>query len=168
MKKLYEDYSFLHDVIPRIVLENYQISLEDLPPSSDLDACQRFEAKLCQDFTKSANRDSEHAIISEDEDDDDLESDFMEVEDDRGSEDIPKDDVASLVSKPTPEMPDIFISPRQGDITQETLTTMIRHDEVLPVRVRRRTHNYPFGGLYADTSGRSPYPIGKFILKCKT
>ena len=112
MKKLYEDYSFLHDVIPRLVLENYQISLEDLPPSSDLDACQRFEAKLCQDFTKSANRDSEYAIVSEDEEDEDLESDFMEVEGDDELEGIPKDDVASLVSKSTPEMPDIFICPR--------------------------------------------------------
>lgn len=45
---------------------------------------------------------------------------------------------------------------------------MIRHDEVLPVRTRRRTHNYPFGGLYADSLGRSPYPVGKCTPKYKT
>jgi hypothetical protein len=46
----------------------------------------------------------------------------------------------------------------QGRITQDTLSIMIRNDELAPTRTRRRPY-YTYPG-YGDATGKLPYPSG--------
>lgn len=100
LKKLYEEHSFLRSVITRLVLEKYQITLQCLPCSDDLEACRSFKAKLCQDFTKpispyrdDKNNDQEDVL----EGDADKSSHLMEGYVDNEPEQIEKNDLTSLV-----------------------------------------------------------------------
>jgi hypothetical protein len=54
LKKLYDGFPSLHDVIIRLVSEKHQIRVEDISSwdSEDREAFKGFEAKLCRDFLK--------------------------------------------------------------------------------------------------------------------
>lgn len=51
-----------------------------------------------------------------------------------------------------------FIVVVQGIIGQDTLSTMIRQDEMAPTRSRRRTVYFSYFG--PDTTGKLGYPLG--------
>ncbi|GLB38316.1 hypothetical protein LshimejAT787_0501810 [Lyophyllum shimeji] len=153
LKKLQEGYSFVTDQITKAVQEKYQIFIDDLPAWEDYDACAKFEAKLCRDYTKHAF-DSGEGVEGEDDDGKSGSGEAVESSqsmDDAGQGTSGSEGGASM---------------SMGSITQESLTTMIRHDEVSPVRSRRRMQ-YP-SGLWIDSSGKLPYPhdplpVGRWI-----
>ncbi|KAF8895518.1 hypothetical protein BD779DRAFT_1499942 [Infundibulicybe gibba] len=156
VKKFYDDYPTVHETIIRLVLEKYPIKMEDLPAwDEDPSAAARYETKLCRDFLKHglgaielenmaqlppSEIDGERGM------DEGLEHepviDALVIEDSHGLEEGRDEQRSSNLDL--------------GIITQESLTTMIRHDEVVPARARRRMH-YPYG-VYGDSSGKLQYP----------
>src|ERR1700722_11120567 len=54
----------------------------------------------------------------------------------------------------------------QGPIGQDTLTTMIRQDE-MPPSSRSRRRNYYLYSIYSDLAGKLQYPSGKSVLFCQ-
>ncbi|KAF8073689.1 hypothetical protein FPV67DRAFT_1576507 [Lyophyllum atratum] len=153
LKKLQEGYSFVPDAIIKAVQGKFQIAIEDLPNWDDFDACAAFEAKLCRDYTKYAYGSGEDAAVEEvggKGDNDEVIESGQSVDEGKQGADLSEDDASASL----------------GSITQESLTTMIRHDEVSPARSRRRMQ-YP-SGLWIDSSGKLPYPhdplpVGRWI-----
>lgn len=52
MKRIYDCYPSLKDLISRRVLLKYHISLEDVPSWEDGPACHAYVAPLCRDFIR--------------------------------------------------------------------------------------------------------------------
>ncbi|KAG6890646.1 hypothetical protein C0995_006622 [Termitomyces sp. Mi166 len=137
-------YEFVKDLVNEFV-PNYYISIEDLPPSDDFVACRKFEAKLSQDHTMfgilggSKDAFSEHGYVTTD-----AEHCLQLVEPlgERSSEDMDVDNEGSV---------------NLGNISQETLSTMIRLDEVMPVMRSRRRVSY-HGVSSSEIARKLPYP----------
>ncbi|KAF8967162.1 hypothetical protein BDZ97DRAFT_570221 [Flammula alnicola] len=161
LKSLNEGFPHLRHTITKLALQKYQLDLEDVPSWEDGSDCQSYIAKLCRDFLrygvgevhaiesllpeqpKKETANLEHAESSRDGDNTEHVTPFTE------SPDLQKDESASEL----------------GDISQESLTTMIRQDELTPVRPRRRIM-YSYGP--SETSGKFRYPqdpvhIGKWV-----
>ncbi|KAI0335899.1 hypothetical protein GY45DRAFT_1267365 [Cubamyces sp. BRFM 1775] len=160
LKKLVEAHEFLGDVIAAHLVKHYRINIEDLPPSEDEKACKEYSAPLCADFmmrgrvtlagledamagpvvqiaepvepqnADGAEHGGEHADGQEGESDD---------------EDGPED------NDPAGDGDDEDL----GAIGQDTLSAMIRKDEMMPTR-RRRYHELYTN--YHDSIGKLPYP----------
>ncbi|KAJ3507525.1 hypothetical protein NLJ89_g6256 [Agrocybe chaxingu] len=149
LKKLYQAHPAVKNVITDVVLQKHQINMEDLPSwEEDPEGCYAYTAKLSKDFMrfgvgevhtteslspeiKEAHSDTEKGDIS-------LEDNAMDTGPDH-EDAAPQDESISEL----------------GDITQESLTTMIRQDEMAPVRSRRRI-SYSYG--LSDSSGKLRYP----------
>ncbi|KAF9463035.1 hypothetical protein BDZ94DRAFT_648521 [Collybia nuda] len=150
LKKLYDGFPSLHDSIIRLVTEKYQITVADVPSWVDGEVSRSFEGKLCQDFAKQGPLEP-----------------TGEVNDEEGKEEDQESDVEDLYdSSSLGEVEESESGVDLGSITQESLTTMIRHDEITPVRSRRRTH-YLYGP-FTDSSGKMQYPhdplhVGRWI-----
>ncbi|KAI0781991.1 hypothetical protein C8Q75DRAFT_789273 [Abortiporus biennis] len=129
LKKLLEAYTFLDDVVRERVVKKYRLNLDDLPMSEDENACINFSAPLCRGF------ECDPPVISV------LPSKPTETEDD-----------VSL-DEPEEESSDEF---DLGYIGQDTLSAMIRKDELAPTRGRRRF--YDMYAPYSDTAGKLTYP----------
>jgi hypothetical protein len=69
LKRLFEGFPCLRDSVAMVVLQRYQIDLDDLPQPEDEVACARFEAKLCRDFI--VHKSSEDAAVEVDRQDGD-------------------------------------------------------------------------------------------------
>jgi hypothetical protein len=50
LKRLVDGYPMLKNTIATIVIEKYQLDLDDLPSHEDEAACKAYEAKLCRDY----------------------------------------------------------------------------------------------------------------------
>ncbi|KAG6854665.1 hypothetical protein C0991_003313 [Blastosporella zonata] len=112
-------------------IEKHSIGIEDLPSSDDFAACLTFRAKLSQDHTRLLPLAGEQGHL-------------MKLGDVQGC------------SEPMAEGEDTIADDIGGHISQETLTSMIRNDELMPVRPRRR--NIYHGFIPAHLSGKLPYP----------
>ncbi|GBE84947.1 hypothetical protein SCP_0701290 [Sparassis crispa] len=161
LKRLVESHPFLSDVIASHVLHNFRIDLDDLPPSEDENACHEFEARLCRDFVtvRRSGSFAEAAVEGT--------GSAQVVEDVQGQhQDTAEgndDDDSDIVEMPDP--PDDGDDDDLGPVGQDTLTSMIRKDEMAPMRRRRF---YEMVTNYHDGLGRLPYPadyqqVGRWI-----
>ncbi|KIM43202.1 hypothetical protein M413DRAFT_18303 [Hebeloma cylindrosporum] len=165
LKSLSEEFPSINSLITRLVLRKFQIYLEDLPgwdPKTYL--FPPYTASLCHDFTRYGvgevhtidnlvSEQSEEAVILELTDVTKNEADVMDGK-----------LVVQVTSSPEPDAPSAL-----GEISQETLTTMIRHDEATPARSRRMRIQYSYG--VSDISSKFRYPqdplhVGKWIRSC--
>lgn len=48
LKRLYDGFANVHTKIVRVILENHQIGMDDLPDPEDEMACKQYSAKLCR------------------------------------------------------------------------------------------------------------------------
>lgn len=152
----------------KIVLEKYQIRVEDVPSWEDGLASRTYVAKLSRDFLRFGVGEvhSKESLLPEasegDKDDVDPEEDEDLVGEDRGG-DINEASAAALMFDFETHEGDL--RSELGAITQETLTTMIRHDEATPIRLRRRLM---YSATAFDLSGKLHYPhdpvhVGKWV-----
>jgi hypothetical protein len=161
-----EGYPFLHNTIATVVTQRYQISIDDLPPYEDEKACAAYEAKLCRDFI--IPRFADDATTAEGDAQEQADGEVGAVEGDADIiDDIEMDElVDDARDNSGPEL--VNISRRlqvknyscvvlQGRIGQDTLTVMIRQDELPPTRSRRRSYYATYG---PDVHGKLNYPSG--------
>ncbi|KAF9533110.1 hypothetical protein CPB83DRAFT_942409 [Crepidotus variabilis] len=144
VKKLCVAFPSIKNAISRAVLSKHQISLEDLPPADDVVNCNTFSAPLSKDFTAwgAGEVHSLESLMPEQHKSEPMDDDDVELSQD-------DTDLSSEESSPEDQTEHL------GEISQETLTTMIRHEEAVPIRSRRR-HLFSFNP--SDFSGRMRYP----------
>lgn len=53
LRKLYDMFPSVHEVLVKTVLQEHRIRLEDLPPSDNSSACAKYNPQLCRGFFKS-------------------------------------------------------------------------------------------------------------------
>ncbi|GJE98319.1 hypothetical protein PsYK624_145460 [Phanerochaete sordida] len=157
LQRLVELYPFLEDAIRVQVLRKYRVDVADLPRCDDTRACMMYEAPLCQDFVIPRMSLSERiaelrhqglggiqalSII-------DAENSMLS-DDGHGTHHRDENDEDDL-----------------GRIGQDTLSMMIRKDELGPTRGRRRIYDvYP--NFEDPAGGKLTYPaenmmVGKWI-----
>ncbi|KAF5369469.1 hypothetical protein D9758_002713 [Tetrapyrgos nigripes] len=141
LKKLHDGYTSVRETIIRSVFDKHQLRLEDLPESQDTDACVTYRAPLCYDTGYGSSDmtyfwDKERSITESS-----RSKDEKKV--------IPREGASTL---------------ELGAIGQETLTNMIRHDELmLPTRSRRRIF-YPYVNEFQMFPLPSDYvKVGRWI-----
>ncbi|KAF9013286.1 hypothetical protein BDQ17DRAFT_1343128 [Cyathus striatus] len=142
MKRIYETFPFVNNKVMQSVVQDYQIKLEDVP-SWEEDASRRYSTKLSLDFVTYGVGEvhTRESLLPDREEDSDNETP-TEIIEDINTDEMP--------SEKQIEADNLDL----GHITQETLTTMIRHDEVSPIRSRRRSYYYQA----IDFSGKIHYP----------
>lgn len=156
-------------------MRRYSLSLDDLPPVENEKACATYEAALCRDFTNlkmiranssgSSNQtaplagESAETIDAEMEGQDD---DPREVVIEETDETPAMDDGPDLVRSRLLYTSILVLNCPQGTIGQDTLSAMIRQDEMAPTRSRRRSYYYSIYG--ADVNGKLDFPIGEYPL----
>lgn len=149
LKRIYESYPTLKALVSRLVLRKYHISLEDVPSWED-GSCHAYVAPLCRDFMRYGVGPvhSLESLLPEECAKESMDTTKGKVQDadSDGMESPLYEDSEDYEESSTSEL---------GGITQESLTTMIRHDEVAPVRSRRRMM-YSYG--HSEMSGRLRYP----------
>ncbi|CCM03531.1 uncharacterized protein FIBRA_05665 [Fibroporia radiculosa] len=167
LKKLVETDESLSDVIAAYVLRNLRLTMEDLPPSEDEKACRGFEARLCRDFIATRRffhplaltgeerglvvLEAEPVVAAPQGPEDSAENEGDESDDEEiidTGEHVGRDDHEDL-----------------GPIGQDTLSTMIRKDELAPSRRRRFYDMYT---SYNDSIGKLTYPadyqqVGRWV-----
>ncbi|KAL4073230.1 hypothetical protein V8B97DRAFT_2023022 [Scleroderma yunnanense] len=159
VRKLVDHY-MLQDTLAEAAVQRFALSVADLPPSEDEQACAAYEAPLCRDFnnpkgnrTNSNSASLQHNLagsISQSTHNEPGSSNALELSGE-ADDDIIIEDGAQLDMMSTAGDLDL------GAIGQDTLSAMIRQDEMAPTRSRRRSYYY---GLYgADTTGKLGYPI---------
>ncbi|TFY69079.1 hypothetical protein EVG20_g3301 [Dentipellis fragilis] len=143
LQRMVIDHQWLENAILKIVVSQYQLDLDDLPPQDDENACRTYEAKLARDLnmSKYANE-VEYSVESANDD----------MEDENEDEDQLHDDDDSAASAVAPIAPD---SHGLGHIGQETLSYMIRQDDLTPARRRRL---YPYNPDIPQFMTTLPYP----------
>ncbi|EIW80954.1 hypothetical protein CONPUDRAFT_137081 [Coniophora puteana RWD-64-598 SS2] len=155
LRKLRDWNTSLSDSVLSQAFHHYSINTHDLPPHEDEKACMLYEVKLCRDF--SAIRASYADEAADTHDGQELDG---SDEDEVAMEIDPQDGVSNL------QQPDEVYD--LGPIGQDTLTYMIRQDEMGPSRHRRRS-SYNYTGTYIpDGSGKLQYPsdylqVGKWV-----
>lgn len=180
LKRLVEDFPMLKNTITKVVLERYQLNLEDLPRwEEDEEACKAFSARLCRDYDPPRSPDEGHAGgdgMRMDEDGDAVMEDesegHAEGEEDGEDEHDGLDQLSNNGETPpdTPELVCHFkylscsftqssgIWILQGNISQDTLSVMIRQEEATNRYSRRRPY---YGYNFMDMSGKMTYPEGQ-------
>ncbi|EEB92532.1 hypothetical protein MPER_08943, partial [Moniliophthora perniciosa FA553] len=142
LKKLCDSYPSVHEVIARTVLDVHQIDLYDLPQADDTDACPRFRAKLCRDTNF---RPSELDYF--------WDSRVMIAP--TSSENVePKEMHVMAEAVGTGEL---------GEIGQESLTSMIRQDELAPGRSRRRMSYFSSYSDFLSHLPLEPLLVGRWV-----
>jgi len=86
LKRLVESYPGLKNTIETLVVEKYQLDLDDLPSQDDEDACRAYEARLCRDyfFPKVEGVDTQDGdgdVTMSDEDDEEEQDELDELSD---------------------------------------------------------------------------------------
>ena len=66
LKRLVESYPALKGTIATLVVEKYQLDLDDLPCHEDEDACRAYEASLCRDYCFPKSRAVEPSVDAQD------------------------------------------------------------------------------------------------------
>ncbi|KAL0961156.1 hypothetical protein HGRIS_006128 [Hohenbuehelia grisea] len=150
LKKMYDRYDYLRETIERVVVEKHQIHVDDLPSWEDDDICRRYQAKLSRDFsllrsgTGLEGVDLVHRGQEEGEEVDSSEE-VVVLEEDGAAHPVEAEAGGSAVEEPV-----------LGAIGQDTLSTMIKQDELAPSRPRRRS--FYMYSLYTESMNRLPYP----------
>ncbi|CDO71468.1 hypothetical protein BN946_scf184909.g62 [Trametes cinnabarina] len=169
LKRLVDGFDFLGDIVAAHIVKRYRISIDDLPPSEDEMACRDYEAPLCADFMLRARalfgleemtaapvlpmpppgQNPGDAELAADEN--------MDVELGQSDEEGVLDDGELSRDADNEDL---------GTVGQDTLSAMIRKDEMMPIR-RRRYHELYTN--YHDSIGKLPYPadytqVGTWIL----
>ncbi|KDR82830.1 hypothetical protein GALMADRAFT_220831 [Galerina marginata CBS 339.88] len=150
LKRLLEAFPPLKTTLTYLILQKYQINLEDLPSWEAGMEHPPYVAKLCRDFLRYGVGEVHTLESLVPETDEQVTS--GRIEGAEGSEE------ARLLVKPVTGDADLHETERTanlGEITQESLTTMIRHDEATPIRSRRRIV-YSYGP--SDLSWKLRYP----------
>ncbi|KAG6837627.1 hypothetical protein H0H93_006148 [Arthromyces matolae] len=126
-------YMYVRDVVKE-VMPKYHFTLEDLPPLDDLTARSKFKPKLSRD----------HTIFYLFNDSPNIPESVPERNATTGADEmhVTEDPAAS-------QLMDL------GVVSQETLTAMIRNDEAMPVRPRRR---FLYAMSTASIAGKLAYP----------
>lgn len=172
LKRLVDAYPSLRNTIANVVVERYQLGLDDLPNHEDEDACRAYQARLCRDYSFPKPSGVERTLVPQDMDvvmrhgdvdeidiDDDDEDELDELSD--GEDETPGDEL-ELVSYPVLSLgtcsSHLFGS--QGHIGQDTLSTMIHREEMSNRFSRRRSY---YGYNYSETTGRMSYPAGEIL-----
>ncbi|KAN0087454.1 hypothetical protein V8E55_006075 [Tylopilus felleus] len=154
LRKLTEGHS-LHAALADAAVKRYSLSLDDLPLAEDEKACATYEAALCRDFnnlkmiranSSGSSNQTPGASAAES-----AEVNGAEIE---GQEDSREFVVEVEEPEETPAMRDGL---DLGAIGQDTLSAMIRQDEMAPARSRRRSYYYSIYG--ADVNGKLDFPI---------
>ncbi|THH30656.1 hypothetical protein EUX98_g3535 [Antrodiella citrinella] len=155
LKRLLEAYPFLDDLVRERAMQHYRLKLDELPAWDDEKAVTAYQAPLCRDNSVSRQYNNiadvqpvQAALIAGDrdrkgDDDDAMDQDAM----DEAADEVDDDD-------------DL------GNIGQDTLSYMIRKDEMGPTRARRR-----FFDVYTSDHGHSAkltFPsdylhVGKYV-----
>ncbi|KAF8133652.1 hypothetical protein EV363DRAFT_927496 [Boletus edulis] len=155
LRRLVENYS-LHVGLADAAVRRYSLSLDDLTPAEDEKACATYEAALCRDFSNlkmlranssgSSNQTSSvTAALAGG-----TEANGAEI----GDQEDPREFVVDVEE---PEETPVGDGPDLGAIGQDTLSAMIRQDEMAPTRSRRRSYYYSIYG--ADVNGKLDFPI---------
>lgn len=64
VRKLYDNFPSLHDVIVNTVIRRYRLDVDKLPPSEDEEACRIYRAPLCREFNDLAtDEETSDAVI---------------------------------------------------------------------------------------------------------
>ncbi|KAH7913399.1 hypothetical protein BJ138DRAFT_1081602 [Hygrophoropsis aurantiaca] len=167
IRQLVESYPFLHSYLADHAVQRYNISLDDLPPYEDEEACAGFEAKLCRDFNsaKSSFDISASVPLSPSHEDGAVDAPVdgdvdtpIDAEDGEEEEMVEEEHVERQLQ--STDALDL------GTIGQDTLTAMIRQDELSPARALRRSLYYSY--YSNDSSGKLQYPsdalqVGKWM-----
>ncbi|KAI0372164.1 hypothetical protein BV20DRAFT_1050929 [Pilatotrama ljubarskyi] len=158
LKKLVEAHEFLTDIIAAHIVKHYRIELDDLPPAEDEKACKEYSAPLCADFMMrgrtllSIEEATAGPVVQMAEPADTQNAEGVEhagenADEAEGmSEDEEGPDDADATGDADEDL---------GTIGQDTLSAMIRKDEMMPTR-RRRYHELYTN--YHDSIGKLPYP----------
>ncbi|KAF9077828.1 hypothetical protein BDP27DRAFT_1379534 [Rhodocollybia butyracea] len=141
LKRLHDEYPALHTTIIRTIMDKHRISIEDLPDSEDQEASSTYEASLCTD---GGFKPPEF-----------LSNDTPSVDGLLGGEDIE----LKLEAVEVGEGNCGATAMELGNIGRESLSHMIRQEEQLPSRSRRRIHYAYFydHGLDFVPSGKYAY-----------
>ncbi|KAF8195571.1 hypothetical protein BJ912DRAFT_1021259 [Pholiota molesta] len=160
LKTLAEGFPHLKHTVARLTLQKYQISIEDVPSWEDGADNEAYGAKLCRDFLRFGVGEVHtlESLLPES-----LSADAPDLK--RSESTDNEESIVALHRCKGTIVPEDEGVLNLGDISQETLSTMIRHDEVAPVRSRRRIL-YSYGPF--DTSSKYRYPqdplhIGKWV-----
>ncbi|KAI0720494.1 hypothetical protein C8T65DRAFT_633184 [Cerioporus squamosus] len=180
LAKLVDTYDYLEDIVAAHIVEKYQIQVEDLPPAEDEAACKAYTASLCADimlrrgppltFEEATAAPAAQPATAQGEDPAAMQVDgpvppndsaeepaeTLDGVEDEGEEDEDADEPEAAAEAEEEDL---------GAIGQDTLSAMIRKDEMVPSRRRRyQVHYY----INQDNLGNSPYPseytqVGKWL-----
>ncbi|KAH9480433.1 hypothetical protein JR316_0007033 [Psilocybe cubensis] len=158
LNRLQKAFPSLLKTITDTIIQKYSVELEDLPCWEETPVRQIFVAKLCRDFLRFGLGEV-HTLES-------LQPDAkptQEVGKCVGAEAVlaqplDEEDADPHSTNKAQSIVDL------GAITQESLTAMIRHDEITPVRSRRRIfYNYGPSGTEAKLRyPQDPLHVGKW------
>lgn len=167
MKSLIDGYPHIEAFVSRLIVEKYRIDVNDIPRYEDRADDHTYVAKLSRDIL-AYGIDEVHtadSLIPELEVKSELFEGFASPKEASTATPIEasqlnQDEVKLLLVRSQPVLngfPIRVADEYQGDITQESLTTMIRNDEITPIRSRRRIH-YTYNTT--EASGKYRYPHG--------
>ncbi|EIW59522.1 uncharacterized protein TRAVEDRAFT_28653 [Trametes versicolor FP-101664 SS1] len=168
LKKLVEAHEFAGPVVATQIVKRYRIDIDDLPPMEDEKACKEYSAPLCVDlmlrgrvllgFEEAAAAAGPTVQMPEPTEPPHV----MGSEQDTAMEGMGEEDAEEVEAlTDNEEDPDDRDPERDADhedlgtIGQDTLSAMIRKDEMIPTRRRRYQELYT---NYHDSIGKLPYP----------
>ncbi|KIM89376.1 hypothetical protein PILCRDRAFT_813299 [Piloderma croceum F 1598] len=163
LKRLVESYPMLRNTIATLVVEKYQLDLDDLPRHEDDDACRVYEARLCRDYCFAKSRGVEMSVDAQDDgggDDVVMGNENGEgYDEDEEQEQDEQDELSDGEEEIDADGPEL------GQIGQDSLSTMIHREEMLNRFSRRRSF---YGYNYTEITGKMTYPadalqVGKWI-----
>ena len=185
MRKLYESFPGVHDVIVSSVLTRFRIDVDNLPSWEDTDSASSYRAPLCRDYGCSFHAPAVGGYVAEEGREGASEgglaaANLHEIEDvvmaeANGGENHAASSLSSgyIWSSSSDSMPELVrgetrvgsteltLFPLQGRIGQDTLSAMIRQDETATRSSRRRFYDvYTSQG---DLMGKLRYPVGEFV-----
>ncbi|TFK24971.1 hypothetical protein FA15DRAFT_669031 [Coprinopsis marcescibilis] len=151
LSRLFEGFPPIQEIVITEVLEHYQIRLEDVPTWEE-DASKGYGAKLGRDFARNGLGEVLVSDYLTGDDSDEVGSIEGEDEGEQGEN---RSQARMDVDEPVlcNDHGHEAAPPDLGEISQESLTTMIRQDELAPSRSRRRWF-YTF----SYESGKANYP----------
>lgn len=173
LKRLTEQYG-LKEFVAEAAVQHYTLSVADLPPLEDEQACAAYEAPLCPDYsnTKASRGSSSTGSTYQRSFNGPSNAEYL------GANEAPGPSSAVGL---TPENYNLHMEdPIEDDTTsnaddaelgtigQDTLSTMIRQDEMTPIRSRRRSYYY---NIYNnDVQAKLNYPpeflqVGQWVTE---
>ncbi|KAF7982133.1 hypothetical protein HWV62_29867 [Athelia sp. TMB] len=154
LRRLVDGYAHLKEVIAAVVVEKYQLGLEQLPDADDEEACARYRASLCREYCFLVGLDGTEPV--QEGEGEDVVMDKVDGEDGE----VEEESVDELDASPEGEVQrDVS---ELGSIGQDTLTNMIRQEESYNRGYRRRGY-YRYG--YSDMSAKLTYPADSLQVR---